>query len=277
MECYQIINFQKDLAGFEANQQVILSRVRGDTDNRVRGENNNRVRGDTDRIRSDTDWLINCQSKQDTSTPGMILKSFQLPKNNQRYCLEVTGRANCRKAFVQVIEPESGRRLITGYQYLPEKLGTILVNFKADVQLVQLAVLFGGTEKPAIGDQFWLKSFALTNRDLTEQPQANHQQEIQIRRFYDPKPLFLWTNPIKVETLPEPTITDLLSESVEPPAGMEKISNIEKTGSIEKASSIVKTGIIAKVPILRKIQIPDTNIVLSLESDGTVRWFEEDF
>ena len=192
MECYQIINFQKDLAGFEANQQVILSRVRGDTDNRVRGENNNhirvendnrvrgennnRVRGDTDRIRSDTDWLINCQSKQDTSTPGMILKSFQLPKNNQRYCLEVTGRANCRKAFVQVIEPESGRRLITGYQYLPEKLGTILVNFKADVQLVQLAVLFGGTEKPAIGDQFWLKSFALTNRDLTEQPQANHQQ-----------------------------------------------------------------------------------------------------
>ena len=87
----------------------------------------------------------------------------------------------------------------------------------------------------------------------------------------------MWTNPIKVETLPEPTITDLLSESVEPPAGMEKISNIEKTGSIEKASSIVKTGIIAKVPILRKIQIPDTNIVLSLESDGTVRWFEEDF
>jgi len=261
MECYRTIDFRSEpgTQGFEPNQQVSLNRIK--------------INGD---------WFLHVQSKQNTSTPGVILKDFCFPvKKNPsgKYCLEVTGRANCNKAFVQVIDPETGQRQINGYQYLPQTLGTFFINFQLSkghsghsghsglsgntetnsaTKKYHLAILLGGTEKPAIDDQFWIKKIALTNKDLIEQPTALHQQEVLIKREYDPVPQFQWINPIPI-VKSNPVVREKANSG-----GLRTLEQIKQLAGTPTESDSPKV-----------IQIQGTNLYLSLESNGLVKWFQK--
>lgn len=121
-----------------------------------------------------------------------------------------------------------------------------------------MAILLGGAEKPAIDDQFWIKKIALTNKDLIEQPTALHQQEVLIKRDYDPAPQFQWINPIPI-VKSKPEVREKAN-----PSGLRTLDQIKQLGNLATESNSPKI-----------IQIQGTNLYLSLESNGLVKWFQK--
>jgi hypothetical protein len=148
-----------DLATFEKNQQVTLS------------------------IK---DNILECQSGQTTSTPG-VRRQITLPEL-KTYCLEVVGWANCPRAFVQILDPTNNQRLISRYKFLSQDRDAppLLVNFSPiGIKIVNITILFGGSTPPTLNDKFWLRSVKITDRDLSHEPTAPHRQEVVINRPFD--------------------------------------------------------------------------------------------
>ena len=179
VETYLSLNFQKDTSGFEKNQQVSI-------------EQNNGV--------------LHCQSQQTHSTPGLLRKNIRLPKKDSIYCLEVTGWSNCNRAFVQVIDQQTNNRLINGYRYLSSTESTLRMNFRTD-SLISIAILFGGNSSPGLEDQLWVKEIKITNRDLSDQPDAPHRQEVILTKSSTTNNnKAIWPNPLPAPAPVDPPV-----------------------------------------------------------------------